>query len=124
VEQNFEESILSLQYTDRLRALDIEYQKQLTLGPTPESLKAYEQMLEKLLDENRQVKLDLVELEQNEQAKFEEVKNKLGLDYAVQTLIKDKLKGRELKYVQQHQQAKDRCFTLQDMNSELREKLK
>ena len=66
VEQNFEESVLSLQFTDRLRALDVEYEKQLTLGPTPEALKANEQMLEKLMQENASVKRELSSLEQNE----------------------------------------------------------
>jgi len=81
-------------------------------------------MMQKLMDENAEIKKLLESLEEAEVQKFEEIKKKLGLEYPVDTLIVEKIKGKEQKYVLMHQEAHERCQTLQEINSELKEKLK
>ena len=76
------------------------------------------------MDENERIKQELKRLQDNEQAKFDELKKKLALDYPVNTLIKDKVMGKEAKYLKLHQEAKERCSTLKEMNLELKDNLK
>lgn len=80
--------------------------------------------MEKLIQENAEIKEQLEKLEELEVYKFDEVKKKVGLEYPVEALIADKIKGKEQKYLLMHQEAHERCSTLQEINNELKEKLK
>jgi len=59
-------------------------------------------MMQKLMDENAEIKKLLESLEEAEVQKFEEIKKKLGLEYPVDALIVEKIKGKEQKYVLMH----------------------
>ncbi|CDW90581.1 UNKNOWN [Stylonychia lemnae] len=124
VEQNYEETLLTLQYMDRLKGLDQAYQKVIFDGPMPEQVQAQERLMERILDENADLKRKYEQQVQEEKDKFDEIKRRLGLEYTVNQLLRAKANTKEHSYLILHQEADDRSQTLSKINQDLNKKLK
>jgi len=72
--------------------------------------------MERILDENADLKRKYEQQIQEEKDKFDEIKRKLGLEYTVNQLLKAKTNTKENAYLILHQEADDRSKTLHKMN--------
>ncbi len=80
--------------------------------------------MERLLEENSELKKKYEHLQQNEKQDFEDLKKKLALDYPVNQILKAKPNTKEHSYIILHQEAEDRSRTLHQINIDLNKKLK
>lgn len=124
VEQNYEECLLSLQYMDRLKAYDANYTKVVFDGPMPEQVQAQERLMQRVMDENNDLKNKFEQLQNDERDKFEEIKKKLGLEYNIPQLLRAKPNSKENSYVKLHVEAEERSHTLNKVNQGMNGKFK
>eukprot|EP00347_Sterkiella_histriomuscorum_P016482 403353010 len=121
---NYEETLLTLQYMDRLKGYDQQYKKVLFDGPMPEQIQAQERLMERIQDENRELKKKYEQQIQEEKEKFDEIKRRLGLEFTVNQLLKAKPNTKENSYLLLHQEATERAQTLNNIHLDLEKKLK
>ena len=80
--------------------------------------------MERLLEENTDLKKKYDQLQHEEKDKFDEIKRKMGLEFTVNHILKAKPNTKEHSYIMLHQEANDRSRTLAKINGDLNRKLK
>lgn len=80
--------------------------------------------MERIIEENSELKKKYEQLQQEEKDKFDEIKKKLALEYTVPQILKAKPNSKEQQYIMLHQEAEERSSTLTKINADLSKKLK
>ena len=109
---------------DRLKAYDANYTKVMFDGPMPEQVQAQERLMQRVMDENSELKSKFELLQNEEKEQFEEIKKKLGLEYQIHQILKAKANTKENSYVKLYVEAEERSQTLKKVNQGVNEKFK
>lgn len=89
--------------------------KQHTYLPN-DQVAAQEQLLERMMRTNKDLKKQVKALDEEEHELFENLRTKLELEYPIKDLLNAKEGSREAQYVKAHQEAEIKSKTLESVN--------
>lgn len=87
LEKNYEETLLTLSYMDKIKNSLVMESKHKTEGPFIEHIGALDKLLQRVSKENENLTHQFQDYVNEENEDFEELRKKLGLEYSVQSIL-------------------------------------
>lgn len=123
IEKNFEETILTLQYQEMIKKSLILEVKKKSDGAFAEHLESIENLIVKVISENKGLKVQHDDYVADENLEFDELQKKLGLEYPVYTLLQAPSNSKEATYMSLHREVAARNKNITANNIEVKRKL-